>query len=230
MKTSQNSTLNFEISIRKAISYAGIGFLMSFVGAIYAAYATNSENIIANEGLFRSGIFGYLVAIFGDIIRAWALYIIFKNVNKSMALLSAWFMLIHDAIFGAALVNLIFSVAITTENNLQAIFETSQVDLLNSLFKEGFNYGFQIGLLIFSLHLATIGYLVQKSGKIPFIFSILLYIAAFGYFINSSIVIILPEYPEIIWTIFMAPCLIGELAIILWLVIKGKNRLKESIS
>jgi hypothetical protein len=45
--------------------------------------------------------------------------------------------------------------------------------------------------------------------------------ASFGYLSNSIAIILLPNYPEIIETVLMAPCFIGELAIMVWLVFKG---------
>ena len=176
---------------------------------------------MASEGLFRAGIFGYLIAILGDMVRAWALYVFFKQVNKSLALFSAWFMLVHDAILGAALINLFFgSVLLSGADNL-TVFEPNQLHALGLLFLGGFNYGFQIGLFFFSFHLGILGYLVYKSGYIPRILSVLLIVASFGYLINSIGRIVLPNYPEIIWTVLMGLCLIGELALILWLVFKG---------
>ena len=40
---------------------------------------------------------------------------------------------------------------------------------------------------------------------------------------NGAGIILSPEFPEIFWTIFMVPCLVGELALVLWLVIKGSK-------
>jgi hypothetical protein len=64
------------------------------------------------EGLFVDGYArgvdaSWLLVILGDIIRAWALYVFLKQVNRRLALLAAWFMLIHDAILGVSLVYLV---------------------------------------------------------------------------------------------------------------------------
>jgi hypothetical protein len=217
-----------DISQRKAAILAGVGFLLSFIGAIFAGLfvdtgdaATTANNIMTSGVLFRAGIFGWLIAILGDMLRAWALYVFFKQVNKSLALFSAWFMLVHDAILGAALINLFFGSVLLSGADHLTVFEPNQLHALGLLFLGGFNYGFQIGLFFFSFHLGILGYLVYKSGYIPRILSVLLIVASFGYLINSIGRIVLPNYPEIIWTVLMGPCLIGELALILWLVFKG---------
>ena len=212
------------LSLRTAAVIAGIGFLMSFVGAIFASLNIDIGNAATTANTIRAGVFGFLIAILGDIVRAWALYVFFKHVNKSLALLSAWFMLVHDAIFGAALLNLFLSSVLVSGTGYLAILEPNQLHAFALLFSNVYTYGFEIGLFFFSFHLSILGYLVYKSGFVPKIFSILLIIASAGYLINSVGTILSPNFPEIIWTIFMGPCLIGEMAIVLWLVFKGHKQ------
>lgn len=220
MTTNENMNANnlteriADISLRKAAIIAGIGYLMSFVGAIIAGPFIDNLNILA-------GTFSFLIAILGDMVRAWALYVFFKQVNKSLALLSAWFMLVHDAIFGAALINLVFGSVLLSGADFLTVFGVDQLDALRLLFVDGFNFGFQIGLFFFSFHLGILGYLVYKSGAIPKILGVLLFAASLGYLINSAGKILLPNYPELIEMILMAPNFIGELAIIVWLVVRG---------
>jgi len=92
---------------------------------------------------------------------------------------------------------------------------------LAMLFINGHNYGFQIGLFFFSFHLLVLGFLVFQSGYIPKILGILLFVAFFSYFIDSSGKILLVNYPYIISRILFLPMLVGELSLIVWLVLKG---------
>ena len=215
-------TINIaDISQRNAVIFAGIGFLLSFVGAIAASLFINIGNAAASTNNLMFGVLGFLIAILGDVLRAWALYVFFKPVNKSLALLSAWFMLLHDAIFGAALLNLVFGSMLLSGADYLAIFATDQLQALRSLFLNGFNVGFEIGLFFFSFHLGLLGYLVYRSGFIPKLLSILLIAASLGYLIDSVGNVFLPNYPEIIGQILMAPNFIGEVALIVWLVFRG---------
>ena len=212
-----------DISLRQAAIVAGIGYLLSFVGAISASLFVNIGDAAttAATDTIMFGVLGFLIAILGDMVRAWALYVFFKPVNKSLALLSAWFMLIHDAIFGAALLNLVYGSILLSGADYLTGFGPDQLQALGSLFLDGFNYGFELGLFFFSFHLGILGYLVYKSGTIPRIISILLLAASLGYLIDSIGNLFLPNYPEIIGQILIAPNFIGELAIIVWLVWKG---------
>ena len=221
MGSINNSEGGLKISRRFLAFIAGGGFLMSFAGAIFATFYVDIEKLATNPNTIMVGVFGYLIAILGDIVRAWALYVFFQQTNKNLAIASAWFMLVHDAIFGAALINLALSSALFSGVDYLAVLDPGQLKALSSLFFNVFNYGFQIGLFFFSFHLGILGYLVYKSGYIPKILGFLLFVASFGYLVNSAGIIVSPDFPEMFWTIFMGPCLLGELALVLWLVIKG---------
>jgi Domain of unknown function (DUF4386) len=69
--------------------------------------ATTANNIMANGLLFRSGIACFMVLVILDVVVAWALYILLKPVNKSLAMLAAWFRLVFAAILGVALHDLL---------------------------------------------------------------------------------------------------------------------------
>ena len=230
---SNKKTANItDTSPRQAAIIAGIGYLISFVGVIFADImggnlvvagdaAITAQNIMANDGPFRASIVGWFIAILGDMLRAWALYVFFRQVNKSLALLSAWFMLVHDAIFGSALLNLVFASELLSGAGLSIVFEPNQMHSLMTLFINGYNYGFQIGIFFFSFHLGIIGYLVLKSGYVPKMLGILLIVAFLGYLITSLDIILLLNYPKIINQALMVPNFLSELSLIVWLVLKG---------
>jgi len=119
MNSEIDTSKTADTSPRTAAIVVGIGLLASILGAVFVSLTTDSlfvrgdveataRNIMASEVLFRAGILGWVIAILGDMVRAWGLYVFFKRVNKSLASLSVWFMLVHDAIFAASLVNLYF--------------------------------------------------------------------------------------------------------------------------
>jgi hypothetical protein len=175
---------------------------------------------MASEALFRAGILGWVLAILGDMVRAWGLYVFFKHVNRSLALLSVWFMLVHDAIFGASLVNLFFGSVLMSGADLLTVSAPDQLQALGMLVLDGFDYGFHMGLLIFSFHLGTVGYLAYKSGYVPKILGVLLIAAFLSYLIDSIAFLFLPVYPEILNQVLMVPEF-GELPIVVWLAFRG---------
>ena len=73
---------------------------MSFI--VHDDAAKTVSNIMANEMLFRIGIFSFIVMVIFDVVLAWALYVLLKPVSKSLALLAAWLRLVNGTIFGIA--------------------------------------------------------------------------------------------------------------------------------
>ena len=221
-----------DTSQRTGAIVAGIGLVITLIGVVFVELTTNSlivpgdaettaRNIMASEALFRAGILGWVLVILGDMVRAWGLYVFFKRVNKSLALLSAWFMLVHDAIFAASLVNLFFGSVLLSGADLLTVFEPDQLQNLGMLLLNGFEYGFHMGLFFFSFHLGIVGYLAYKSGYVPKILGVLLIASFLSYLIDSIAFLFLPIYPEILNQFLMVPEVIGELAIVVWLVFKG---------
>jgi hypothetical protein len=222
-----------DTSQRTAAIVAGIGLLITLIGVAFVELTTNSlivpgdaettaRNIMASEALFRAGILGWVLAILGDMVRAWGLYVFFKHVNRSLALFSVWFMLVHDAIFAASLVNLFFGSVFPGGADLLTVFEPDQLQALGMLVLDGFDYGFHMGLFFFSFHLGIVGYLAYKSGYVPKILGVLLILGSFGYLTNSFTSFLFPRYEAIV-SQFLPPFQIMELVFFLWLLIKGVN-------
>lgn len=223
----------YDISQRQAALIAGIGFLITILSVFYAstfvfskvivagdAIAT-TRNIINNENLFRTGILSWLLLLTGDVLRAWALYVFFKRVNNSLSLLAGWFMLIHVSIFGITQLNLVFAVEILRNTEYLATIDPGQLQAISLFFINGHNYGFQIGLFFFSFHLLVLGILVFKSGYIPKLLGVFLMISCFSYMLDSTGRIISPDYPDSMFRVLFLPMLIGELALIVWLIVKS---------
>mgnify|MGYP001094636006 CR=1 FL=1 len=222
------------ISQRNSAILAGFGWLITIAGVVLAniggavpglivpgdAVATANE-IVESGWLFRVGIIGWLIVIIGDVVRAWALYIFFKRVNKSIALLSAWWMLLHDAIFGFANTSLVVVSELLGGLGYFAGLTLDKVHPLTIVFLKIHFFGFEIGLFFFSFHLLLLGYLALKSGYVPRIVGILLLVAGLGYLVDSAGLIILPNYPALLTNILALPNFVGEFALVVWLAFKG---------
>jgi len=219
-----------DISLRQAAIVAGIGLLLMDILAPFAEFsvrqslivpgdaATTAQNIMANELLFRIASYIYLIVAILDVVVAWALYVFLKPVNKSLSLLTAWFRVVYAAILAIVLLNFVMALQLLSGADDLTVFETGQLHAQMMLFLNAFDYGWNIGLAIFGLHLLTLGYLFYKlSGYIPKILGVLLIIASFGYLIDSSGKLLSPSYDANI-ALFT---FIGELLLIFWLLIKG---------
>lgn len=218
-----------DISLRQAAIVAGVGLLIITIIAPFAEFsvrqglivpgdaATTARNIMANESLFRIAIYIYLIVAMLDVVIAWGLYVFLKPVNPSLSLLMAWFRVVYAAILAIVLLNFVTALQLLNGADYLSVFETGQLQAQMMVFLDAFDYGWQIGLAIFGLHLLLLGYLVYRSGYIPKILGVLLIIAAFGYLIDSSGTLLSPTYEANV-ALFT---FIGEVLLIFWLLIKG---------
>ena len=176
-----------------------------------------ANNIIASAGLFRIGIFIFLIVAVLDVVIAWALYFLLKPVNQSLSLLAAWFRVVYAAIFVSALNNLLIVLQLLNGSDYLQVFETDQLHAQVMLSLNAFTDGWNIGLAIFGLHLLVLGYLVFKSGYLPKFLGILVVIAGSGYLIDNLGKLLSPDY-NITISMFT---FIGEVLLIFWLLGKG---------
>lgn len=205
-------------------------------GAMFAAFenlvvsadaAKTARNIVDHELLFRTIICGFLIVAVLDVVVAWALYVFLRPVNRSIALLSAWFRVVYAAVFAAALSNLLVAVRLLTDaDSLEAAFGTGQLNAQVMMSVNAFNDGWDAALAIFGLHLLVLGYLVFKSGYIPRALGILVIVASLGYLIDSIGGSLSTGYNANVAMFTF----VGEVLLMGWLLWKGilaKNELLE---
>lgn len=225
-----------DLTPRQAAWIAGIGYLVIIVLALFAEFhvraqmwvpgdaAATTQKVMAAPGLFRAGIVSYLVAAIFDVIVAVALYVLLRPVNKSLSVLAAWMRLAHAVIFALALNHLLNVLVLAGPAAYMADWPEAlrQAHVLLSF--EAFNTGWLIGLVFFGLHCILLGYLVFRSGFMPRLIGVLLAIAGVGYLIDSFAHFLMPNYSnyeDIFLAIVALPAIVAEVALCLWLLIKG---------
>ncbi len=228
-----------DISQRKVALTAAISLLVLALLAPFALFgvlqtlvvptdaAATVENIIASEGLFRIGIAAFLIVIMLDVVVAWALYVLLRPVNRTLALLTAWLRLVFAAVFGYALVNLLDVAQLVGHAEQSALQgEQLQAQVMSSI--ASFDNGWTgIALAIFGLHLFGLGYLLFRSAQFPRFLGVLVAIAGGGYLVDSFGMILVPDYALNIG----AFTFVGEALLIFWLfwrAIKGFPSESES--
>ncbi|MFX0114498.1 MAG: DUF4386 domain-containing protein [Candidatus Hodarchaeota archaeon] len=234
--TNEMTTRTRTIELSPAIyaRIAGIAFLIMTIAAIFAYFfvlsnfivpddaTKTADNIMDSELLFRLAIASWVIVLTMDVVVAWALYVILKPVNKSLALLAAWFRLMMTAMNGAILVFLFIALLLLSGDDYLTIFDSEELHALALLFLNAFRYGFAIGYVFLGVHLLILGYLVYQSGYLPRIVGVLLIVAAFGYLLGSFGTFLLPpDQAEIIDLVVTVPNAIGEISLFLWLLVKG---------
>jgi hypothetical protein len=222
-----------DISQRKVALIAGLGLLGMALLAPFALLgvlpnlvvpadaAATVNNFIASEGLFRIAIAAVLIVTMLDILVAWALYVLLRPVNRTVALLVGWLRLVAAAAFLAALTNLL-DVAQLLGGAERSALQPEQVQAQVMASIASFDNGWDIMLAIFGLHLLGLGYLLFRSADFPRFLGVLVVIAGGGYLADTFTRILIPDF---VFT-FSVFTFIGEPLLIVWLfyrAVKGFN-------
>lgn len=141
-------------------------------------------------------------------VVAWGLYIVLRSVNPSLSLFSGWLRLAYAAILAVAINSLVGALRAGPMDRDLAVF-----------FLESFNSLWQIGLIVFGVHLTVVGLLAWQSGFIHWVFGVLLIFSGLGYIVDGFGTLLSPDYSlDLAMFTF-----IGEVALIFWLLIRGRK-------
>jgi hypothetical protein len=182
--------------------------------------AATASNIASSETLFRLGIAGQLICQAGFIFVALALYDLLKGVNQRHA--SLWVILVVVAIPIAFLneLNSIAAFVLVRGADFLSIFEKPQRDALAMLFLNLHFHGIVVVEMCWGLGFFPLALLVYRSRFLPRFLGVWLAIDGFAYVIMSLTGVLLPQYYDKVLT-YSQPASFGEVAFMLWLLIKG---------
>ena len=193
---------------------------------ISADAVATAHNIAASPLLWRIGITSDLIMHVCDLILAMVYYLLFKRVNKNLALLSVLFGLIQTAVLVANKLNLLMPIFLLGNEEYLKAFDPHQLQVLSYVFVKAHGYGFGIGLIFFGFECLIDGYLIFKSGFLPKALGVLIFIAGLCYLTNSFAMILAPALADSIFAIVLTPTFIAEFSMCVRLLIKGINMIK----
>lgn len=215
------------ITLRQAALVAGFAYLLNPV--TYAEFSiypklvvtNNAEqtvaNISAHLGLFSVAIVCYIISFIGDIIIAWALYVLLAPVNRALSLLTAWCRLVFAAVALCSVFGLLDVYHLLATPYYLTVFGLGQLHAQVWLQLDSFHYEWSMSLIVFGIHLVLLGYLIYRSGYIPWILGIALFIAGLGWVIAGLGPYLLP-HANLHFTFITA---FGEVFFMPWLLIRG---------
>src|SRR5438034_2565050 len=189
---------------------------------VHGNAAATADNILAHETMFRLSIFGDLIGHVIFICLGIALYRLLSNVNKTWAALMVAFVLVSAAVGFLNTLNNVAALTLFRGADFLAVFDKPQRDALAYLFVRLHSQGISIDEIFWGLWLFPFGLLVFRSGFLPRWIGVWLMINCFGYVFLSVISFFFPAYTDKAF-LYLQPVLFGELAIMLYLLIKGAN-------
>lgn len=219
-------------SIKKQARLAGWLYLVTSLFGFFALMyvpsklivpgnaAATAKNIAASETLFRLGIASDLIGQAGFIFVALALYELLKGVNRRQASLMVILIVVSIPISFLNELNAIAALALVRGAEFLSLVEKPQRDALAMLFLNLHNQGFDIAGIFWGLWLFPLGLLVYRSRFLPRFLGVWLIIGGFAYVIMTFTGVLLPQYQDKVFKISQ-PAFFGEMALMLWLIIKG---------
>ena len=186
--------------------------------------ATTASNITASETLFRLSIAGQLVSQAGFIFVALALYDLLKGVNRRQASLMVTLILVSIPIAFLNELNSFAALALVRGADFLSILDKPQRDVLAMLFLNLHFEGILVDEIFFGLWLIPLALLVYKSRFLPRFLGIWLALGGLGWVVLSLTGVLLPQYYDKVFT-YCQPASFGEVALMLWLLIRGAKPL-----
>jgi hypothetical protein len=227
-------TRTIDDSQRRAARVAGFCFLFSMVIVVLANYGITfrlvvpgnavdtARNIVANLTLFRINIACTLIYVVTIVVLFSSLYVVLMPVNRNLALVAAFCRLLVALMWSLTVLNSLGALRLLGDAAYLPVFKADQLQTLARLHIASSYDAYYVGLPFWGSASTVCSYLWFTSGYIPRA------LAVFGVFASAWCVIcafafiIFPHFDATVdsgW--FDWPMVIFELALGLWLLIKG---------
>ena len=221
-----------EASPRLNARIAGVFYLLTFVGGVaslalggrlvnYGDAAATAASIRAHESLFRLGFAANLFASACYVAVTLLFYELFKPVSRSISMLAAFFSLVGCAVGAFGSLFQLAPLVVLGGAQYLGVFNVEQLQALALVLLKLGAQANNIGLVFFGCYCLLIGYLIFRSDFLPAILGVLMAIGGAGWLTNSFISFLSPPLARSLSSWMMAPGILGEAALTLWLLVMG---------
>ena len=219
-------------STQKNARFAGLLYLLVVLTApigllyvpgkliVHGDAAVTASRILAAQSLFRIGIVSMLASSVIFLLLALALFRLLKDVNQRWAVLMAILALMQVPIAFLNEVNSLAALMLERGGGFLTVFQESQRQALAMLFLDLHGQGLIVTESFWGLWLIPFAWLVFRSGFLPRFLGVWLNVNGLAYLAVSLTGLLFPENYKLVSKIAM-PFLLGEMATMLWLLIRG---------
>ncbi len=219
-------------SLQKNARVAGwLYFVITVLGVMNLIYipgklivrgnaAATAQKILASESLFRFSIASSLVSVVVFLFLVLALYRLFEEVDQPLAALMVILVLVQVPIGFVDAVNQLAVLLLLHGADYLSVFDQPHREALAMLFLNLSGQMTIVSEILWGLWLFPLGQLTFRSGYLPRFLGVWLIINGLAYVATSFIGMMAPQHMDFVSKITF-PLLLGELAFMLWLVIRG---------
>jgi hypothetical protein len=190
--------------------------------------AATAGNVVANAGLVRMGVVSDLLDGTFFVFLALTLYILLKDVHKSVARAMLVLVALATGITCLAAVFEFEGLRVATDMSYTSALGVAGSSALVMLLLDLQHYGLLIAQIFFGLWLAPLGYLVYKSaGLFPKWLGQLLIVGATCYIVDLLAAFLVPDFDRTIHGFIVVPCAIAEISMVVYLLVIGVKTSKR---
>ena len=178
-----------------------------------------TQAIAENEGLWRLGIAVHLLYLLPALAMKVLVTGLFRRDDAMLARLALVFGVAAVTIEAMSLVALQVPLVLGAAPGTLA--DPGDRPALVYLATQSFSTGFGFSLMLFSGFCVGVGVLIVRSRRLPRAIGVLMIVAGVCYVVNTLALIVSPPFYQAINPAILAPILIAELSLALWLLAKG---------
>jgi hypothetical protein len=208
-----------------------IGYLPAVLVVSGNAAAT-AQNIQAHELLYRLGLAAHLIVVLTNIPMAVIFYDLFKVVNRRIALLDVFFILVATSVEAASLLNQVAPLVLLGSGPYTSALPAAQLQALAYLPGDLSAISYSIYGVFYGFDIICVAYLVLRSMFLPRVIGVLLAIDGLAYLVYGFANLLAPGFAAHLVPWIQLPAPIGEGSLCLWLLVVGVDvkRWKERAS
>lgn len=224
-KKSRNSRRTWALII--AISLLSMALISAFtVPGLTALFVAGDPvltalNVTTAFSSYLRSVVGWMVILVLDLLVSLGIYNYYKKEKPKLARGTALLRLIYSSILGLGIFQLL---AVKRDSAALLIYNSIQ----------SFQYIWGLGLIVFGLHLISLGLLYHNEGGKKWVNTLiksLLIVAGIGYVLLYVGILVVPNpasFAAIVQPIFLLPMILGETLYAIWKLIKGGKKTSEA--
>ena len=204
------------------LGFFAIGFVPASIVVAGDAAAT-AHNIQTHELLYRWGVVAHIVVTMTNVPLAVIFYELFRVVNRRLALLDVFFILVATAIEAAGFFNEFAPLLLLGSGSYTGAIPAAQLQALAYMPGELSTINYSIYTAFYGFDILILGYLVFRSTFLPRAIGVLLAIDGLAYLVYGFTDLLAPSSAAHLIPWIQTPALFGEGSLCLWLLIAGVN-------